>query len=170
MTPEQCVLFLYAPTWDRASQVSKHHLARYWAKKGWRVLYVEDPFHPLSLATRPAETRRLWRRFVGGPTEVAENLWVQAYPSIFPYRAGWPLTGARWMLRLNQTVARRGLKSVCDRLGIRRPLVLVGSALATPLLDALEPALVVYHCSDDYTRQPTFPDGYADLERALIGI
>ena len=46
---------------------------------------------------------------------------------------------------------------------------MVGSPLALPLLDSLDPILVVYHCSDEYTRQPSFPEGFAELEAELIG-
>jgi glycosyltransferase involved in cell wall biosynthesis len=53
-------------------------------------------------------------------------------------------------------------------LGFQRPLVLVGTATALPLLDALDPSLVLYHCSDDYTRQSTFPASFRELERDLV--
>ena len=168
MTPERGVVILHGPTWDGASQVSKHHLARHWAAKGRRVLYVEAPFHPLSLMTRPAESRRLWGRFVDEPERVEPNLWVQAYPALYPFRAGWPWASSRLMLRVNLEVARRWLPDLCRRLGLRRPLVLVGSPVAGDLLERLTPDLVVYHCSDDYARQPTFPDGFANLETELM--
>ena len=96
------------------------------------------------------------------------HLWVQAYPVLYPYRAGWPLASTRWMLRLNQAIVRPQLTALCRRLGCRRPLVLVGTVTSLPLLDALEPSLVLYHCSDDYTRQPTFPASFCELERDLI--
>ena len=161
-------MILYAPTWDAAAQLSKHQLARHWARQGRRVLYVEVPFHPFSLASRPREVCRLWRRYVGGPQRVEPNLWAQAYPVFYPYRAGWPLAGTRWMLRLNQAAVRPQLAALCRRLGFHHPLVLVGTATALPLLNALEPSLVLYHCSDDYTCQPTFPASFARLEQDLI--
>ena len=168
MAKHGAIIILYAPTWDAPSQVSKQHLARHWASQGQRVLYVEAPFHPFSLANRPREVGRLWQRYVGGPKQVETNLWVQAYPVLYPYRAAWPLAGTDWMVRLNQAPVRPQLTVLCRRLGFHRPLVLVGTATALPLLDALEPSLVVYHCSDDYTRQPTFPTSFRELERDLI--
>jgi glycosyltransferase involved in cell wall biosynthesis len=168
MTEHATIIILYGPTWDAPSQVSKQHLARHWAQQGHRVLYVEAPFHPLSLASRPREVGRLWQRYIGGPKQVETNLWVQAYPVLFPYRAGWPLVGTDWMVRLNQALVRPQLTILCRRLGFHRPLVLVGTATALPLLDALEPSLVLYHCSDDYTRQSTFPTSFRELERDLI--
>ena len=161
-------VILYGPVWDGASQVSKHHLARHWASKGDRVLYVEAPFHLFSLASRPREVARLWRRFVGGPTEMEPNLWVQSYPALYPYRAGWPFTDFGPVHWLNQALVRGQLAGLCRRLGFHRPVILVGTATVLPLLEALDPSLVFYHCSDDYTRQPTFPSSYVRWERDLI--
>ena len=110
------IVILYGPTWDAPSQMSKQHLARHWACRGQRVLYVEVPFHLFSLASRPQEVRKLWQRYVGGPKQVEPNLWVQAYPVLYPYRAGWPLADARWMLRLNQALVRLQLTALCRRL------------------------------------------------------
>ena len=162
------VIVLYGPTWDAPSQMSKQHLARHWAEQGQRVLYVEAPFHLFSLVSRPGEVHRLWQRYVGGPQQVERRLWVQAYPALYPYRAGWPLTDTRWMLWLNQAIVRPQLTALCRRLGFRQPVVLVGTATGLLLLDPLQSSLVLYHCSDDYTRQPTFPTSFRELERDLI--
>ena len=162
------MVILHAPTWDGASQVSKHHLARYWAASGRPVLYVEAPFHALSFATRRGEAYRLWRRFRRGPQNVGPNLWVHVYPSVYPYRAGLPWAGSKWMVGLNQVVARRRLPEVCHSLGFRKPVVMVGSPVYSDLISSLDPAMVVYHCSDDYSSQPTFPAGFAELETGLM--
>ena len=164
----QPVIFVYAPAWDGASQVSKHHMARYWASRGRRVLYVEAPFHPFSLATRPGETRRMWSRFLHSPVNVEPNLWVQASPVLYPYRAGWPLATRRWLLKLNHFMTRLRLPAVCRKLDLNDPMVVVSSALAEPVLDSVKASVTLYHCSDDFALQPSFPDSYADLERRVI--
>ncbi len=162
-------VFLYGPTWDAPSQVSKHHLARYWAARGDRVLYVESQFHPLSLLTRRREVSRLWGRFIGGPVEVADRLWVQAYPSLVPYRAGVPLAGSAVAHWANQVVPASLIGRAARRAGgVDRPVVVVGTATALPLVAGLDPSLVVYHCSDDYASQPNFPTSFLSLERSLM--
>ncbi|MCL0028531.1 glycosyltransferase [Dehalococcoidia bacterium] len=165
---KQPVIFVYAPAWDGASQVSKHHLARYWASRGRRVLYVEAPFHPFSLATRPGETRRMWSRFLHSPVNVEPNIWVQACPVLYPYRAGWPLSTRRWLLKFNHFITRLRLKAVCRKLGLDDPMVVVSSPLAEPVLDSVEASMTLYHCSDDFAMQPRFPDSCADLERRVF--
>ena len=125
-------VFLYGPTWDAPSQVSKHHLARHWAARGDTVLYVESQFHPLSLLTRKSEVGRMWRRFSKGPVAVADRLWVQAYPSLVPYRSGVPFADsvvARWA---NQVVPKLRIRSAAHRAGVERPVVVVGTATAKP--------------------------------------
>ena len=168
VTKPRSYVFLYGPTWDAPSQVSKHHLARHWASRGDNVLYVESQFHPLSLLTRRREVGRMWGRFAGGPVEVADRLWVQAYPSAVPYRAGVPLAGspmARWV---NQIIPRGLVRRSAHRASVDRPVVVVGTATALPLVDRLDPSLVVYHCSDDYASQPNFPASFLQQERSLM--
>jgi len=164
--PDSIVIF-YAPTWDAASQVSKHHMARYWAGRGKKVLFIEAPFHLLSLMTRPAEVKRLWRRFAGGEIKVLPNLWVTVAPIFFPYRAGLPLSGFVPFLALNQSIVKWKIGRLTRRLGISRPMVVVGSAISLPILESLNPSMILYHCSDDYTRNEAFPKSYITLEKKL---
>ena len=58
MIKDTDIVLLYGPTWDAPAQFSKHHLARYWARRN-RVLYVESPPNPFSLLTRREEALRL---------------------------------------------------------------------------------------------------------------
>lgn len=158
------VVVLYAPTWDSAAQMSKHHLARYWSRSR-TVLYVEAPAHPVSLLTRRGETARIAARCLTGPVRVGERLWVQSCFSALPYRARpRPLAGA-WVNEMNQRILGPQVRRALRRLAIRNPVVLAGGAHALPMLDSLAPRLLAYHCSDDYTRQDNFPASFATLER-----
>ena len=163
----QSVVLLYGPTWDSPVQVSKHHLARYWSQTR-PVLYVEYPPHPLSLFTRPQESGRLMKRYLNGPDQINESLWVQSYLSLLPYRGKTFPFGARWVNVLNQRIILPQLHRRLAQLGFQHPLIVVGSAHALPLLDALSPCLSVYHCSDDFTEIDNFPASFADLEQDLM--
>jgi glycosyltransferase involved in cell wall biosynthesis len=160
------IVVLYAPPWDAPARLSKHHLALHWSRTR-PVLYVETPVHPLSLLKRPEEARRLFKRSLSGPVAISPTLWVHACACPLPYRASPRLMGYRWVNTLNQIVVRPQLRRLLRRLGVRRPIVVVGGAHALPLLEALDASLVIYHCSDDFTRQESFPASYADLERDL---
>ncbi|PZC45908.1 MAG: Glycosyltransferase involved in cell wall bisynthesis [Chloroflexi bacterium] len=161
-------LILYGPTWDGASQVSKHHLAKYWANLGHSVLYVESQFHLFSFITRMKEALRLLTRFIFGPNKVENNLWIHCFPSVFPYRSGVSFLANSLTLAINQFIPRRLINSLCESLKLDSPVVIVGTATALPIIERLNPKLVVYHCSDDYSSQPNFPSSFKDLEKKLI--
>jgi len=167
-TNKHSYLILYGPTWDGASQVSKHHLARYWADLGHSVLYVESQFHLFSFITRMKEAFRLLTRFIFGPNKVANNLWIHCFPSVFPYRSGVSFLTNSLTLAINQFVPRKLINSLCKSLKLDNPVVIIGTATALPIIERLDPKLVVYHCSDDYSSQPNFPSSFQDLEKKLI--
>tara|TARA_Y100000590_G_scaffold111125_3_gene126720 strand:+ start:154 stop:1365 length:1212 start_codon:yes stop_codon:yes gene_type:complete len=165
---KQSYLILYGPTWDGASQVSKHHLAKYWAKLGHSVLYVESQFHLISFITRMKEAFRLSARFIFGPNKITNNLWIHCFPSIFPYRSGVSFLTNSFSLAINQFIPRILIKKLCKTLELDNPVVIVGTATALPVIQKLHPKLVVYHCSDDYSSQPNFPASFKALEEKLI--
>ncbi|MFQ5685033.1 MAG: glycosyltransferase [Candidatus Scalindua sp.] len=161
------ILFLYGPTWDQPAQVSKHHLARYFSR-GRRVLYVENPIHPLSFLTRREEALRLWKRYLNGPIEENERLWVSTFFYPLPYRGSRICLGGQWVNIVNQTVIRPQLLRLLDHLDFELPILFVGCAYALPLIEQIPHSLLVYHCSDDFTLTSSFPASFSDLEEELI--
>ena len=161
------VLLLYGPTWDAPSQMSKQHLARYWAKFR-KVLYVEAPPNILSFVTRRSEALRMARRALQGPKEVAERLWLWSPFSFLPYRGGKLGFGGRWVNTLNQMLVRPQLSKAIGKSSLQDPVLFVGSATCLPLIDRIPHQLLVYHCSDDYTLVPTFPRSFNETEAELI--
>jgi glycosyltransferase involved in cell wall biosynthesis len=47
------------------------------------------------------------------------------------------------------------------------PVLVVGSAHALPLIDHVPHSLLVYHCSDDFSLVPTFPESFPEVEAEL---
>lgn len=167
MMADHTIVMLYGPAWDAPSRMSKHHLARYLSQTR-PVLYVEFPANPLSFIRRPDEAlRALWRNLTG-PSRCTDTLQIQSYLCPLPYRGRKLMLGARWVNSVNQSVISPQLRRLLRRLGFERPIVVAGAAHALPLIDALQPTLLVYHCSDDYTRQDDFPESFASLERDFI--
>src|SRR5690606_18611935 len=160
-------VILYGPVWDAPSRMSKHHLAMQWAKTR-RVLYIEAPSNPLSFLTRREEALRLWKRFRQGPVQVARNLWVHSYCYLLPYRGpAWQL-GSRKVNRLNQWWVRHWFQKALTSLGFKSVLYIVGHAGALDLLKGLPRRPLLYHCSDDFTLVPSFPDSFESLEKELM--
>ena len=161
------IILLYGPTWDQPGQLSKHHLARHWARTR-KVLYVESPPNPLSFFTRREETNRLWQRYRHGPFQVAERLWVHTFFYPLPYRGRCIGLGGQWVNQFNQRVIRNQLQKVLKRLQFNMPILVVGSAHALPLAEHIPHSLMVYHCSDDFTQVPSFPESFPGLETELL--
>jgi len=160
-------VFLYCPTWDAPFQLSKHHLARQWARSR-RVLYVEVPPNPLSFWTRREESARLWGRYWHGPVQVTEHLWVHTFFYPLPYRGGRTGLGGKWVNTFNQMVVKPQLLRVLEHLGFDNPILFLGNAGAISLLNSIPHRLLVYHCSDDFTLVPSFPASFPELEEELI--
>ena len=167
MTCRSDTVFLYGPTWDAATRLSKHHLARYWAQTR-RVLYVEGPPNPVSFYTRRQEAVRLFRRYLRGPVQVEDALWVHTYFYALPYRGSLFGLGGRWVNTVNQRIVRPQLSSSLRSLRFEKPVLFVCTAFALPLIDHIPHRLLVYHCSDDYTAVPSFPASFPQLEEELI--
>jgi glycosyltransferase involved in cell wall biosynthesis len=157
------VLFSTAD-WDHPFWTNKQHVACQLAERGFRVLYVE------SLGLRPPQLRsrdvnrigRRLRRALDPLRQVRENLWV-ASPVAFPWHAN---ALARW---INDGWLALCVNSWRRRLQFEQPLVWTYNPLVLPLVDALDPALVVYHCVDDLRSAPHLPSAIiAAAEERLI--
>ena len=161
------LIVLYGPPWFGASQMSKHHLASYHSKKR-KVLYIEVPINPLSFLTRTKVALKSLKTFFTGPLKLKKNLWLHTYFYLLPYRGSELLFGARWVNSINQWFVSKFLFYFIKKLGLHKPIIVVGTAHAYDLLNKFNDNLLIYHCSDDYTFVPTFPKSFAQLEIDLF--
>jgi glycosyltransferase involved in cell wall biosynthesis len=134
--------------WDTELWTNQHHLMSRLARDN-DVLFVESlGLRRPQLAGR--DLRRVARRLRRGlaPARwVPEGLHVLA-PLVLPFHAQ-PAARALNARLLPALVAR-----AARRLSISRPILWGYVPQAEALLDALDPALVVYHCVDDIAAQP----------------
>lgn len=161
------VVLLYGPPWSDAPRMSKHHLAERFSRRQ-RVLYIEAPIHPLSFVTRTQEAVAHVRRVIAGPQEIRPNLWVYSFLYPLPYHGFISLTSSRYVNLINQKAFQPFLLSVLRALHIHKPVLLVGQAHALPLISALDPAVCIYHCSDELASVSGFPSSYAAMEEDLM--
>tara|TARA_B100001540_G_scaffold308793_1_gene323995 strand:+ start:376 stop:1554 length:1179 start_codon:yes stop_codon:yes gene_type:complete len=167
MKNKKDIIILYAPPYDQAAQLSKHHFARLWAKDR-KVLYVEAPINPASFFTRKKQALTLWNRFRKGPINFSKNLWVTTYFYFMPFVGSRYLLGAKWVNNFNQWLIINALKSQISSLELRNPILFIGGAHADPLLSYFPKNIKVYHCSDDYTLVPSFPKIFGEIEKSLM--
>ncbi len=161
------VVLLYGPPWDGAAQFSKHHLARYLAGRGYRVLYVEAPLGPLTVASRRASALPELRSCFRLPRPVCPGVWARRYFNPIPYHDVTPLTRSRTANRLGQRLLAPSLRRDLGRLQFNQPIVIAGLPQAVDLLPGLPRRALVYHCADDYVHVKGFPATLPDLESEL---
>ena len=160
------VVVLYAPPWDGPTRFSKHHLARYLAARGSRVLYVEAPLTPLGLRRGPpflGEFRQTLRQ----PHAVDDRVWVRRYFLPLPYHAATRVTSRRAANRFGQQMLAPVIRRDLRRLGMRRPVLIAGLPHAADVLTLLPRKALVYHCADDYAHVSGFPSSLPELEADL---
>jgi glycosyltransferase involved in cell wall biosynthesis len=134
--------------WGTELWTNQHHLMSRLARDN-RVLFVESlGLRRPQLAGRDLRriARRL-RRGVAPARRVPEGLHVLS-PLVLPLHSR-PAVRA-----LNARLLPALVGRATRRLGFARPILWAYVPQAEALLDALDPALVVYHCVDDIAAQP----------------
>jgi glycosyltransferase involved in cell wall biosynthesis len=163
---EMDVVILYAPPWDGPTRFSKHHLARYFASRGSRVLYVEAPLTPLGLRRGQSFVGEL-RQTLRPPHAVDERVWVRRHFLPVPYHAATRVTNRRAANRLGQRLLAPVIRRDLRYLGMRRPLLMAGLPHAADVLPLLPRTALMYHCADDYAHVGGFPSSLPELEADL---
>jgi len=141
-----CISFV---TWDDHWGTPQQQMSR--LAKHNRVFFVDQPISPLSFFTgirrRGAVMEQLkrWRR---GYREVAKNVYAGAPPPILPLRYN-KLTNA-----VNAFIMRRWLARQTRRLGFKNVIYWNFQPSFPGLARAVDPALSVYHCVDDFASVP----------------
>jgi glycosyltransferase involved in cell wall biosynthesis len=145
MTGKDIVCIGFAD-WDTELWTNQHHLMSRLAQEN-RVLFVESlGLRRPQLAGRDvARILRRLRRGVAPPRRV-DGLHVLS-PLVLP------LHSSSAVRTLNRHILRALVRRATRRLGMRDPILWAYVPQAEDLIEALDPALVVYHCVDDIAAQ-----------------
>jgi len=141
-----CVSFV---TWDDHWGTSQQQMSRL-AKKN-RVFFMDQPISPLSFVTGVRKRSAVWlqlKRWMRGPRQVAENVWAGAPPPILPFRTNSMVNA------INAAIIRRWLAGCTRRLGFRDTIYWNFEPGLPGLGRAVQPALSVFHCVDDFSAIP----------------
>jgi glycosyltransferase involved in cell wall biosynthesis len=160
------VVLLYGPPWGGATRFSKHHLARYLADRGARVLYVEAPLTPLGVRRGKRFVDEL-RATLQPPREVAPRVWVRRHFVPVPYHAATRVTSRRAANRIGQHWLAQRIRQDLNGLRFAQPIVLAGLPHAADAVAALPKRMLVYHCADDYASVRGFPSTLPEVEADL---
>jgi len=132
--------------WDTDLWTNQHHLMSRLAKDNG-VLFVESlGLRRPQLARR--DVSRILRRLRRGlaPPRAADGLSVLS-PLVLPLHSN------RLARALNRRMLSAQVRRAARRLGMRSPILWSYVPQAEPLIKALQPQLVVYHCVDDIAAQ-----------------
>ncbi|RLC83947.1 MAG: hypothetical protein DRI37_09650 [Chloroflexi bacterium] len=125
---------------------SRQQVMLRFARRGYRVLFVEQLAGLEHFWKYPNLRQRRWRRWREGAQEIKPNLWILSPPPLFPGRYYSPAVA-----RLNAALVRRWLGTYLRRLNIPKPILWLYQPEHAPLIGRFEERLVVYHCIDEFT-------------------
>jgi glycosyltransferase involved in cell wall biosynthesis len=160
------IVLLYAPPWFGPTRFSKHHLASFFAQRGYRVLYVEAPLTPVGLR-RGRDFVNEFRNCFQPPKRVADQLWVRRHFVPVPYHSATWLTSRRAANAIAQRLLAPVIRRDMARLGMRRPVLIAGLPHAADILQLLPRSATVYHCADEYAAVRGFPSTLPEVEADL---
>lgn len=154
-------LFASAQHWRSHLQVGSHHIARAFARRGWRVGFVSAPVGPLHLAgfgTDAVERVASWR--AGGSIDPVSRVWHYVPFAPLPWGSA-PIVRNRLVGEASWRLCGPLLASVLRRAGFDRPrFACADHFLHEGLLRAARPELTVFRRADN---QAGFPGAGADF-------
>ncbi len=166
MTTDCDILILSTQDWD-ALPTRKHHWARKFAARGNRVLYVEQQMHWLGwLVDFRRQFRRVWR-WLSGPRQVSERLWVFTLPVVLPFFQMFALINA-----LNNRLLAPVLRWALRRIGFKDIVLWAYTPHAAGLVGRLGEQFMVYECVDEFSAARGLVRGetIVALERQLLRV
>jgi glycosyltransferase involved in cell wall biosynthesis len=143
------ILLFSTADWDHPFKTNKQHMAALFAKRGYRVLYV-DSLGLRRPAVRADDIRRICRRLLKAlpfPRRAGSNIW-RVSPLVLP------LHSSRAVRDFNAALLRAVLVWQMGLLGMKRPLIWTYNPVIADLCASLPHSGIVYHCVDDLRAAP----------------
>ncbi len=166
MITDRDILILSTQDWD-ALPTRKHHWARKLAARGNRVLYVEQQMHWLGwLVDLRRQFGRAWR-WLSGPRQVSECLWVFTLPLVLPFFQMSALINA-----LNNWLLAPVLRWALRHIGFKDIVLWAYTPHAAGLVGRLGEKFMVYECVDEFSAARGLVRGetVAALERQVLRV
>ncbi|MBW2242547.1 MAG: glycosyltransferase [Deltaproteobacteria bacterium] len=165
LDPGVPLVLVASAVWETPAPVNVHQIARRFAARGHRVLFVESTGLRAPKVSSSHDVQRIWarlRKLGAGPREVAPGLFVLGPLAL-------PGSRSRWVRRISGWALGAQVARAVRQLRMERPLL--WSFLPTGLFvaDRVSHRALVYHCVDDYAGNPGVdPQQIAKLEARML--
>ena len=138
------ILCFSSTDWDGPWGSRQQVMLRF-ARRGYRILFIEQPAGLEHLLRYPALRQRKFRRWREGPRQIAENLWIVSLPPLLPGRYYSPTVN-----RLNQHLTTLSLHHHLQTCQLADLLLWLYNPEQGPLIGQFGERLSIYHCIDEF--------------------
>jgi glycosyltransferase involved in cell wall biosynthesis len=162
--PLRDILLFSTADFDHPTWTNKQHMAVHFAKRGYRVAYVDS----LGLRQPTMSARdlgRIGRRLLRAlplPRQVYRNIW-RISPLVLPFHA------SRLVRAFNARLLYGLISAQLRLLGMRRPLIWTYNPVIADLCAVLPHSGIVYHCVDDLRASPRIDPEIIDAGERRLG-
>jgi len=125
---------------------SRQQVMLRFARRGYRVLFIERPAGLEHLLRYTALRRRKVRRWREGLRPVADDLWIASLPPLLPGRYY-----SVAINRINQWLTAHWSQRYLHELEFTSPILWLYNPEQEPLIGQFGERLSVYHCIDEFT-------------------
>lgn len=124
---------------------SRQQVMMRFARRGYRVLFIERPAGLEHLLRYPDLRQRKFRRWWEGLRSVADNLWIASLPLLLPGRY-YSVT----INGINQWLTTCWARRYLHKLEFTSPILWLYNPEQGPLIGQFRERLSVYHCIDEF--------------------
>mgnify|MGYP001072430147 CR=1 FL=1 len=125
---------------------SRQQVMTRFARRGYRVLFVERQAGLEHLWRYPDLRRRKARRWREGLHVITENVWAVSPPPLLPGRYY-----ATTINRINQWFVRHGVRRYLKKLRFEEPILWLYKPEQSALIGQFGERLSIYHCIDEFS-------------------
>lgn len=129
---------------------SRQQVMLRFARRGYRILFIERPVGLEHLLRYRAFRQRKARRWREGLRLIEDNLWIVSLPPLLPGRYY-----STAINNINQWLTIRWSRRYLNRLKFNVPILWLYSPEQGPLVGQFNEQLSVYHCIDEWTADTT---------------
>jgi len=163
---EKSILLLSTADWDNPFWTNKQRMAVLFAEHGYRVVYV-DSLGLRKPSLHSGDIKRIIKRLLKSipvPRKVYKNIW-RISPFVIPFHS------INFIRKLNKYILLLTIKWNFFILGIKKPIIVSYTPIASDICADLKKSAVIYHCVDDLGASPGIDETVIrEAEKKLAGV